>query len=337
MRQLLPSRLYPGWRRVGASLTELATDPRVTKLDGVDWYWLPSLLRAFLLMIRSRPEVVIFQWWTGTVVHSYIALALLARMMRSRVIVEFHEIIETGEANIPLAHAYIRNVAPILMRLATGFAVHSAHDQSLVLQHWRVGSRRPMVVLPHGPHDHYQAADAPAVRMPPEHVCNILFFGVIRPYKGLEHLIRAFESIPVEDIDHYWLTVVGETWEGWTLPTDMIERSPRKDRITLVNRYVSDEELHGHLKGADAVVLPYLRSSLSGPLHVAMGYGLPIVITDVGGNVEAAQGYAGIVVVPPGDHEQLATALTRLRTMSGSPYKHPHTWAQTAAAYDAVF
>jgi glycosyltransferase involved in cell wall biosynthesis len=69
--------------------------------------------------------------------------------------------------------------------------------------------------------------------------------------------------------------VVGETWEGWTLPGEQIARSPRRDRITFVNRYVSDEELDGYLRGADAVVLPYLRSSLSGPLHVAMGYGLP--------------------------------------------------------------
>ena len=63
----------------------------------------------------------------------------------------------------------------------------------------------------------------------------------------------------------------------------MIERSRYRARITFVNRYVHDGELDGYLKGADAVVLPYRRSSISGPLHLAMGYGLPIVITDVGG------------------------------------------------------
>ena len=46
MRQLLPTRFYPGWKRVGASLTRLEYDPTVRVFDGVDWYWLPSMLRA---------------------------------------------------------------------------------------------------------------------------------------------------------------------------------------------------------------------------------------------------------------------------------------------------
>jgi glycosyltransferase involved in cell wall biosynthesis len=339
MRRLLPARLYPGHKRVGADLTRLEPDPRVSRLDGVDWYWFPSMLRAAAFLLRRRPDVLILQWWTGTVVHSYVALSLLARLLGAKVIVEFHEIIETGEANIPVARLYIRSVAPLLMRVADGFAVHSEFDATLVRQTWRIGSRRPVAVLPHGPHDHYQTgrASTPVLREAPAGTCNVLFFGVIRPYKGLEHLVRAFEAIPDSEIDRFWLTVVGETWEGWTLPTELIERSPRRERITFVNRYVTDEELHGYLLGADAVALPYLRSSLSGPLHVAMGYGLPIVMTEVGGNVEAAQGYGGIVLVPAGAHLELAEALRRLPQLSGQRFAHPHSWAHTADAYETLF
>ncbi len=339
MRRLLPRRLYPGWKRVGADLAKLETDPRVAKFDGVDWFWLPSIFGAALFLFRRRPQVIIFEWWTGTVLHSYIALALLAKLLGARVVVEFHEIVETGEANIPVARHYIGAVAPILMRLADGFAVHSQFDRQLVLEHWRVGTRRPIEVLPHGPHDHYQADSAPVepIREAPADVCNLLFFGVIRPYKGLEHLVAAFEAIPESEIDGYWLTVVGETWEGWTLPMELIERSPRRDRMTVVNRYVTDGELHGYLAGADAVVLPYLRSSLSGPLHVAMGYGLPIVMTDVGGNAEAAEGYGGIVLVPPAERAPLTEALRRVRQLAGTTFAHPHSWSNTADAYDRLF
>lgn len=337
MRRLLPARLYPGWRRVGAALTQLEVDERVAKFDGVDWFWLPSFLRAAWFLLRFRPQVVVFQWWTGTVVHSYVALALISRLLGAKVVVEFHEIIETGEANIPIAGAYIKSVAPILMRLADSFAVHSEFDRDLVLRTWRIGRRRPIAVLPHGPHDHYQGAPVTPRRDAPAGVCNLLFFGVIRPYKGLELLVRAFEAIPDTEIDRFWLTVVGETWEGWTLPSELIERSPRRARITFVNRYVTDAELHSYLEGADAAVLPYLRSSLSGPLHVAMGYGLPIVITDVGGNGEAAEGYAGIVIVPAGEVGPLGEALRRLPAMAGHRYTHPHSWSQTAETYEALF
>lgn len=339
MRRLLPARLYPGWKRVGADLANLEHDPRVSVFDGVDWYWLPSMIRGALFLIRRRPQVLILEWWTGTVLHSYIALTLLAKLLGARVIVEFHEIVETGEAGIPLAARYIHAVAPLLMRLADGFAVHSRFDRDLAVKHWRLGPRRPIEVLPHGPHDHYQADEigGSRAREAPEGTTNLLFFGVIRPYKGLEHLVAAFEAIPESQIDGFWLTVVGETWEGWTLPTDLIERSPRRDRITFVNRYVTDEELDSYMRGADAVVLPYLRSSLSGPLHVAMGYGLPIVMTDVGGNAEAAEGYGGIVLIPPADPEALAAALPRVREMTGGEFAHPHSWRNTVEGYDRLF
>ena len=337
MRRLLPARLYPGWRRVGADLARLEHHPGVRKFDGVDWYWLPSMPRAAWFLLRGRPQFVIFQWWTGTVAHSYIALALLARLRGARIIVEFHEIIETGEANIPVARTYIRAVAPILMRLAHAFAVHSEHDRELMIRTWRPGRRRPIAVLPHGPHDHYQGTIQEPIREAPAGTTNLLFFGVIRPYKGLEHLVRAFEAIPDGEIERFWLTVVGETWEGWTLPTELIERSPRRSRMTFVNRYVTDAELHGYLLGADTVVLPYLRSSLSGPLHVAMGYGLPIVMTDVGGNVEAALGYEGVRLVPPGQVEPLTEALRELPAQAGRRYQHPHSWANTAEAYEGLF
>ena len=132
----------------------------------------------------------------------------------------------------------------------------------------------------------------------------------------------------------YWLTVVGETWEGHTLPAEMIARSPYRDRITFVNRYVHDSELDGYLRGADAVVLPYRRSSLSGPLHVAMGYGLPIVMTDTGGNVEAADGYAGIRLMPVGDVDALTERLRELPALRGAGASStPARGRATADAY----
>jgi glycosyltransferase involved in cell wall biosynthesis len=337
MRRLLPARLYPGRGRVGADLARFDHRPDVDVLDGVDWYWLPSMLRAGWFLVRRRPDVVIFEWWTGTVLHSYLGLALLSRLVGARVVVEFHEIIETGEAQIRFVPTYVRAMLPLLLGLANGLTVHSEFDRRLVRETYHTG-RRPIVILPHGPHDHYQGSDAivPTREAPPG-VINLLFFGVIRPYKGLEDLIAAFEALPEEAIGNYWLTVVGETWEGWVLPAELIGRSPRRDRITFVNRYVSDEELHGYLLGADVVVLPYLRSSLSGPLHVAMGYGLPIIMTNVGGNPEAAEGYAGIVLVPPSDPPALAEALLSVGNLMGQEYAHPQSWANTATAYAAVF
>ncbi len=341
MRQLLPTRLYPGRERVGAPLTDLGRDSRVRLFDGVDWYWLPSLIRGAAFMIRRRPQVVVFEWWTGTVLHTYLALSILARLVGARVVIEFHEVLDTGEVAIPLWRTYAAVMGAAVVRSAHSFAVHSEFDRDLLAGRYRLGGRT-VTVLPHGPHDHYRRTaedeNAPTIlREAPADTCNLLSFGVIRPYKGLEDLIEAFERIPEDEVGRFWLTVVGETWEGWTLPAERIAASPRRDRITFVNRYVHDSELDGYLNGADAVVLPYLRSSLSGPLHVAMGYGLPIVMTDVGGNAEAAEGYGGIVLVPPRDPAELCRAILTLPALAGQRFEHPHSWSNTAEAFGRAF
>ncbi|HEX4704690.1 MAG TPA: glycosyltransferase, partial [Pseudonocardiaceae bacterium] len=166
-------------------------------------------------------------------------------------------------------------------------------------------------------------------------VCRLLFFGTIRPYKGLEHLIAAFDQLPAD----YRLTVVGETWEGWTAPLELIARSPHRDRITLVNRYVSDDEVTGFFARADAVVLPYVRSSASGPLHIAMSNGLPVVVTAVGGLAEAVADYEGAITVPPADVPALTDALRSVRELAGIRYPDPHSWQRnvdTILAYPRV-
>lgn len=171
----------------------------------------------------------------------------------------------------------------------------------------------------------------------PSSSCNLLYFGVIRPYKGLEDLIRGFDTLPEDEISRYWLTIVGETWEGWTVPTDLINQSRYRDRITFVNRYVSDEEVAQFFVEADAVVLPYHRSSASGPLHIAMSYGLPVVVTRIGSLIEAVADYDGAILVPPGDPAALQNGLLQVEKLCGKRYANPHSWEQSAGRYHTLF
>ena len=337
MRRLLPKAFYPGRERVGVNLTQLEYDPGVRVFDGIDWYWLPSIFRSLAFLIRERPDVVIFQWWSGTVLHSYLLLALVARLLKSQVIIEFHEVLDTAEAKLPFAQTYVRLFAPLLVRLAHGFVIHSEYDKKLLQRHYSL-EKRPMALIPHGPYNHHQLTDeGQRYRIAPPTCCNLLFFGVIRPFKGLEDLIMAFNSLPESQISQYWLTIVGETWEGWTLPTKLIEQSQYRDRITFVNRYVSDAEVSQFFAGADAVVLPYHRSSASGPLHIAMSSGLPVVVTSVGGLTEAVAGYDGAILVPPEDTILLQEALLQVATLRGRRFADLHSWEHTVACYQTLF
>jgi len=163
-----------------------------------------------------------------------------------------------------------------------------------------------------------------------------LYFGVIRPFKGVEDLVAAFNMLDPDLAGAFRLCVVGETWEGWTAPDDAIARSPYRHLIERVDRYVTDSELAAFVKRADAIVLPYHRSSSSGPLQVAMSAGLPVIVTDVGGLVEAVQGYPGALLVPPRNPAALQAALPKLLDRRGCRYADPHSWSRTVQGYQQL-
>ena len=121
------------------------------------------------------------------------------------------------------------------------------------------------------------------------------------------------------------------------MPASLIERSRYRDRITFVNRYVSDVEVSKFFSEADAVVFPYHRSSSSGPLHIAMSCGLPVVVTRVGGLIEAVAGYDGAIVASPGDPAALRDALLKVAELRGKQFVDPNSWEYTAARYDELF
>jgi glycosyltransferase involved in cell wall biosynthesis len=330
MRRLLPARLYPGRDRVGQPLSDLRYAEDVEVFDGVDWWGVPSLARAVAFLREQRPEVLVLQWWTGAVLHSYLVLAMAARRLGIRVVVEFHEVQDTGELRHRWAARYVRAAIRPLLRRTSGVVVHSAYDRDVLESVYDLRGVPAEIAL-HGPFDHHSDG---IERVPgPDGVVRLLYFGTIRPYKGLEDLIEAFGTLGPE----YHLTVVGETWEGWTLPVSLIGSSPARDRITLVNRYVPDAEVNEYFAAADAVVLPYRRSSASGPLHIAMSHGLPVVVTSVGGLVEAAGPYPGTVFVPPADPARLAAGIVGAAGLTGRRHADPSSWERTLEAYTRLF
>ena len=91
-----------------------------------------------------------------------------------------------------------------------------------------------------------------------------------------------------------------------------------------------DDELAEYLRRADVVVLPYRRSSSSGPLSVAMGAGLPVIVSRVGGLVEAAAGYDGVIFVKPRDIGGLREAFLRAESFRGQRFPSKVSWENTA-------
>lgn len=132
----------------------------------------------------------------------------------------------------------------------------------------------------------------------------ILFFGLLRPYKGIDTLLQAFRQVKGAEL---W--IAGNPRMDVTSLRRLADEAP--GRVRFLTRFVEDAEIPEIMRRADVVVLPYRDAEHSGVLYAALAFGKPLVLSAVGGFPEvAAQGAARLV--PPEDPEALATALAEL-------------------------
>ena len=340
LRRVIPRRLYPTTRRSPNAATALRYGNNVTRIGELDWYWFPGLLGTLARLRSAKPNLVVLQWWTVATLHTYIALALAARTLGIRVAVEFHETQDTSEASVFGADIYCRRGLPLLLSLAHGAVVHSDHDLQLLRQTFGAGTfdRLQVETAPHGPYTHLtdRRADPPTSHDSLLGPTRLLFFGLIRPYKGLDDLLVAFNQFSPEQAAQFHLTIVGETWDNWQIPAALITASPHRRHITFVNRYVSDAEAAQFFRDADVVVLPYRRASASGPLQIAMHSGLHVVLYAVGGLVEATRTYEGAHLVEPDNVDALRRTLMSIQPEKNRRFADHTSWSTMLRAIERL-
>lgn len=185
--------------------------------------------------------------------------------------------------------------------------VHSEYGRRRLVEDLDVAADKVRVIH-HGAFDYLTAlpaAELPAELGEPEGPV-VLFFGLLRPYKGLEVLLQAWRSRHPEPAE---LWIVGRP----RMAIDQLT-ADSDSSVRWVSRFVSDTELAACFRRADIVVLPYLRTErldFSGVLATALAFGKPLVLSDIGGFPEVAA--AGVAqLVAPGDPEALGDALSRL-------------------------
>jgi glycosyltransferase involved in cell wall biosynthesis len=170
----------------------------------------------------------------------------------------------------------------------------------------------------------------------------ILFFGLLRPYKGLDVLLEAFRSVPGAEL---W--IVGNPRMDVAPLRRLAAEAPA--RVRFLSRFVEDAEIPSIFRRADVLALPYRDIEQSGVLYTGLAFGKPMVLTDVGGFGElAAHGMAR--VVPPEDTGALAAALRELigdeaarselaeaaRRAAAGPYSWDETARRTLDLYQEL-
>ena len=153
-----------------------------------------------------------------------------------------------------------------------------------------IRSDLPYTILPHPLYTHFgekmdraEAERALGIRSGKK---NLLFFGLIRQYKGLDILLEAFRQLG----DDYQLIVAGEPYGSFEPYRKIIDSLPGKDRITLITEYIPDNEVSKYFSAADVTVLPYRSATQSGISSISYHFEVPMIVTAVGGLTETVGG-----------------------------------------------
>jgi glycosyltransferase involved in cell wall biosynthesis len=275
--------------------------PLIDPLNPVTW------LRAARRVRDNHPDVLIMQWWVPYWAPAFATIAFLVRRSTgTRILFICHNVLPHEKRGVD------RLLARLTLSHGHFFIVHSQGDEAEL----RDLLPEPHVTKTAHPVYDFFGQDGPqlqvseareALHLPDRKV--LLFFGFVRPYKGLEYLLEAMPRVLTEIDAH--LLVVGEFWVPEARYTSQIDELGLRERVTIVNRYVANEEVALFFSAADVVVLPYTEATQSGVAQIAYGLGKPVITTTVGGLGDVVKHGKTGLLVPPADSEALAEAIVR--------------------------
>ena len=307
------TRQYPRWLFPGKT----DKDPSVTPLrveceyvldptNPLTWWRLCRKIRA------DNPDLVILQWWVPYWTPSlrYIS-RWLKKHTRTKIVYICHNVVPHEGGGV-----LDRRFASTVLKQGDSFIVHSEQDlhrlHALLPRAKVVKAQLPTYAeLAHRTEPAQTQALRQQLNLDPDQPI-LLFFGFVRPYKGLEYLIQALPLVQQHIKVH--LLVVGEFWSSPDFYQRYAQEYGVEAAITFINRYVPNEELGPYFAVADVVVLPYVAATQSAVVQLAFGFGKPVITTRVGGLHEVVSDGVNGLVVPPQDEVALAEAIVRYFT-----------------------
>jgi glycosyltransferase involved in cell wall biosynthesis len=297
-----PKMLFPGESDRDPAFEGHLEERTEYLIDSVNPFtWRAAVKR----MIAYHPDVVVLPWWQVYWAPSFSYIARRLRRASVPVVFLCHNVTEHEAA------AWKRALTRRVLALGTGHVVQTNLDGEHLLE--LIPGAKPVLHL-HPAYDQFPEATG-ALR--PEHVLELLFFGFVRPYKGLDLLIEALALLPA-DLD-VRLTVAGEFWHGPEETRARIDALGIADKVEIVSRYLTEAEVAEYFARAHALVLPYRSATGSGVVAIAHHYEKPVIVTRVGGLPDVVEDGVTGLVVDPESPEALAAAIESLaeRDMSG--------------------
>lgn len=294
-----PSFLFPGKTQyVQESDTEavqVESEALLSTVNPFSWYRTAKAIREW------GADVLIVRYWMSWFAPS---LGTVARHVGPGC-----KVIAVTDNVIPHeTHFFDKPLTKWFLKAVSGCITMSGEVAADLLR-WKPDAR--YTVLPHPLYTHFGepvAKDEARSRLGLDaDRKTLLFFGLIRKYKGLDILLRAFGTLP----DDYQLVIAGEPYGDFSEYAALIEASPARERIRLFGNYIPDSEVKYYFSASDAVVLPYRSATQSGVNALACNFGVPMIVTDTGALRQTVEGRGTGLVVDKAEPEAVSEGILR--------------------------
>lgn len=295
-----PSILFPGKTQYSDAPApkDIKIFRRINSVNPFTWVKAAKEIRA------KNPDVVIFAYWMSFFACCYAKMAkIISKNKTSRCIGLVHNMMPHEKSLLD------RLFSPRFVKKMDAFVSLSKTVQEDISKLDK--KSKPKLFSPHPIYDHYGDREDKVMAINSLYLDTnysyLLFFGLIREYKGLDLLLKAMAD---KRIDEYpvKLIVAGEFYEKKEYYLQMIDNYDINDKVIVCDKYIPDEEVKNFFNLADMVVLPYKSATQSGVTQVAYHFERPMLVTNVGGLSEIVpDGKVGYVVEP--DPVKIADAI----------------------------
>ena len=294
-----PSLLFPGKTQYVTTPPpeDLHIERVMSTVNPLNWISLGLRLK------RERADMVVMKYWTPFMAPCFGTVARIARSNGVTKVICQIDNVEPHEH-----HIIDRPCNSYYLSAVDGFVYMSEQVHTEL----KAYTTAPAIFSPHPMFENFgavaertEACQKIGLRTELRYT---LFFGLIRDYKGLDLLLKAWAKWnPVGRR----LLIAGEFYASREKYISLIEQLGLKDRVVLHDRFIADEDVRYYFSAADALVLPYRTATQSGVTQIAYNFSLPMIVTRVGGLPEIVpDGRVGLVCEP--DVESIAEALQEL-------------------------
>jgi len=265
-----------------------------------------GLWRTWRALRSDAPGVLHLQWALLPALDGLLVRALKARGWR--VLYTVHD--PLPESGRPMAHRQHR----WLLGLCDALIVHTPQQARQLRDAYPDAAER-VHIIPHGgavfplPAAAEQAQARRLLGVEPERPL-LLFFGMIKPYKGVEYLLAAMPGV-LAQFPRAFLVIAGEPLMSLRPLEQQIAQLGLGDAVSLRPSFIPQREVPQYLRAADLLIAPYVDVGASGVVALAQGHGRPVVVTRVGGLPEFVERDQCGFVVPQRSPEALAEAICR--------------------------